>query len=98
MASRYFLPHASAAEDSEKSARAKKRQGASMAKSKSVVRKKTKRPTALQRHVKSLRLPADLAQRIDRWAKAMGKDSQAEAMRHLLEIGLSAAKRKSKDG
>jgi len=81
----------------EKSARAKKRQGASMAKSKSVVRKKTKRPTAVH-HVKSLRLPADLAQRIDRWAKAMGKDSHSEAMRHLLEIGLSAAKRKSKDG
>jgi metal-responsive CopG/Arc/MetJ family transcriptional regulator len=69
-----------------------------MAKSKSVVRKKTKRSTAVQRHVKSLRLPADLAQRIDRWAKAMGKDSHSEAMRHLLEIGLSAAKRKSKDG
>jgi hypothetical protein len=64
-----------------------------MAKSKSVVRKKTKRPTAVQRQVKSLRLPADLAQRIDRWAKAMGEDSHSEAMRHLLEIGLSAADR-----
>ena len=67
-----------------------------MAKSKSVVRQKTKRSTAVQRHVKSLRLPADLAQRIDRWAKAMGKDSHSEAMRHLLEIGLSAPKRKRK--
>lgn len=37
--------------------------------------------------------PADLAERIDRWAKAMGKDSHSEAMRHLLEIGLSAPKR-----
>jgi hypothetical protein len=64
-----------------------------MAKSKSVVRKNTKRPTAVQRHVKSLRLPADLAQQIDRWAKAMGEDSHSEAMRHLFEIGLSAADR-----
>ena len=47
--------------------------------------------------VKSLRLPADLAERIDRWAKAMGKDSHSEAMRHLLEIGLRAPKRKSKN-
>jgi hypothetical protein len=74
-------------------ARAKKRRRATMAKSKSVVRKKTKRPMAVQRHVKSLRLPADLTQRIDRWAKAMGEDSHSEAMRHLLEIGLSAADR-----
>jgi hypothetical protein len=58
-----------------------------------VVRKNTKRPTAVQRHVKSLRLPADLAQQIDRWAKAMGEDSHSEAMRHLFEIGLSAADR-----
>jgi hypothetical protein len=64
-----------------------------MAKSKSVVRKKTERPTAVQRHVNSLRLPADLAQQIDRWAKAMGEDSHSEGMRHLLEIGLSAADR-----
>jgi metal-responsive CopG/Arc/MetJ family transcriptional regulator len=63
-----------------------------MAKSKSVARKKTRRPTA-QHPVKSLRLPADLAERIDRWAKTMGKDSHSEAMRHLLEIGLSAPKR-----
>jgi metal-responsive CopG/Arc/MetJ family transcriptional regulator len=40
-------------------------------------------------------MPADLAARIDRWAKANGKDSHSEAMRHLLEIGLSAPKRKS---
>ena len=62
-----------------------------MAKSKFIVRKKT--TTALQREVKSLRLPADLAQQIDRWAKAMGEDSHSEAMRHLLEIGLSVADR-----
>jgi metal-responsive CopG/Arc/MetJ family transcriptional regulator len=68
-----------------------------MAKSKSVARKKTKRPTAVRPQVKSLRLPTDLVQRIDRWAKAMGKDSHSEAMRHLLEIGLNAAKRKSKE-
>jgi hypothetical protein len=79
----------------EKNTRAKKRRRASMAKSKSVVRKKTRRPTAAQHPVKSLRLPADLAKRVDRWAKAMGKDSHSEAMRHLLEIGLSAPKRKS---
>jgi hypothetical protein len=40
-------------------------------------------------------MPADLAARIDRWAKANGKDSHSEAMRHLLELGLSARKRKS---
>jgi hypothetical protein len=62
-----------------------------MAKSKSIVRKKT--TTAVQSDVKSLRLPADLAQQIDRWAKAMGEDSHSEAMRPLLEIGLSAADR-----
>jgi hypothetical protein len=62
-----------------------------MAKSKFIVRKKT--TTALQREVKSLRLPADLAQQIDRWAKAMGEDSHSEAIRPLLGIGLSAADR-----
>jgi hypothetical protein len=40
-------------------------------------------------------MPKDLGKRIERWAKAMGKDSHSEAMRHLLEIGLSAPKRKS---
>jgi hypothetical protein len=48
-----------------------------MAKSKSIVHKKTM--TTVQRDVKSLRLPADLAQQIDRWAKAMGEDSHSEA-------------------
>jgi hypothetical protein len=62
-----------------------------MAKSKSIVRKST--TTAVQRDVKSLRLPADLAQQIDRWAKAMGEDSHSEAMRSLLGIGLSATDR-----
>src|SRR5580704_17295127 len=74
-------------------ARAKKRRGATMAKSKSVVRKKTKRSTAVQSDVKSLRVPADLAQQIDRWAKALGEDSHSEAIRSLLGIGLSAADR-----
>jgi hypothetical protein len=62
-----------------------------MAKSKSIVRKKT--TTAVPRDAKSLRLPADLAQQIDRWTKAMGEDSHSEAMRPLLEIGLSVADR-----
>ncbi len=62
-----------------------------MAKSKSIVRKKT--TTAVQSDVKSLRVPADLAQQIDRWAKAMGEDSHSEAIRSLLGIGLSAADR-----
>ena len=62
-----------------------------MAKSKSLVGKKT--TTAVPRDVKSLRLPADLAQQIDRWAKAMGEDSHSEAIRPLLGIGLSAADR-----
>jgi hypothetical protein len=65
-----------------------------MAKSKSIARKKTRRQTAAQRPVKSLRLTAGLAERM---AKAMGKDSYSEAMRHLLEIGLSAPKRKRKE-
>jgi hypothetical protein len=60
-----------------------------MAKSKSIIRKKT--TTAAQRDANSLRLPADLAQQIDRWTKAMGQDSYSEAMRPLLEIGLSVA-------
>jgi hypothetical protein len=62
-----------------------------MTKSKSIVRKRT--ATAVQREVKSLRMPADLAQQIDRWAKAMGEDSHSEAMRPLLGTGLSAADR-----
>jgi metal-responsive CopG/Arc/MetJ family transcriptional regulator len=40
--------------------------------------------------VKSLLLPADLAECIDQWAKRNGKGSHSEAMRHLLEIGLGA--------
>ena len=52
------------------------------------VRKKT--TTAVRSDVKALRLPADLAQQIDRWAKAMGEDSHSEAIRPLLGIGLSA--------
>jgi hypothetical protein len=39
-------------------------------------------------------MPKDLGKRIERWAKAMGKDSHSEAMRHLLEIGLSAKKKR----
>jgi hypothetical protein len=66
-----------------------------MAKSKSVIRKKTARPATRGDPVKTLRLPPDLTERIDRWAKANGKDSHSEAMRHLLEHGLSAPKRKS---
>src|ERR1700759_153168 len=66
-------------------------QGGTMANSKSTVRKKT--TTAVKRDGKSLRLPADLAQQIDRWAKAMGEDSHSEAMRPLLGIGLSAVDR-----
>ena len=62
-----------------------------MTKSKSTVRKRT--TTAVRRDVNSLRLPADLAQQIDRWAKAMGEDSHSEAIRPLLGIGLSAADR-----
>jgi len=40
--------------------------------------------------VKTLRMPPDLALRIDAWARANGKESHSEAMRHLLEIALSA--------
>jgi metal-responsive CopG/Arc/MetJ family transcriptional regulator len=40
-------------------------------------------------------MTADLAERIDRWAKSNGKDSHSEAMRHLLELGLRAPKRKA---
>ena len=61
---------------------------------KSVVRKKTGRSTNGKAPVKTVRLP-DLAERIDRWAKAMGKESHSEAMRHLLELGLKAPKRKA---
>jgi hypothetical protein len=62
-----------------------------MAKSKSIVRNKT--TTAVQRGAKSLRLPADLAQQIERWTKAMGEDSHSEALRSLLGNGLSVADR-----
>jgi Arc/MetJ-type ribon-helix-helix transcriptional regulator len=62
---------------------------------KSVMRKKTGRPAKGESPVKTVRLPPDLAERIDRWAEAMGKESYSEAMRHLLELGLSAPKRKS---
>jgi hypothetical protein len=39
-------------------------------------------------------IPKDLEKRIERWAKAMGKDSHSDAKRHLLEIGLISAKKK----
>ena len=67
-----------------------------MAKSKSVTRKTRGRPATGERPVKTVRLSPDLAQRIDAWAKANGKDSHSEAMRHLLELGLSAPKAKRK--
>jgi Ribbon-helix-helix protein, copG family len=40
-------------------------------------------------------MPADLAARIDQWAKRNGEDSFSEAMRHLLELGLRAPKGKA---
>ena len=71
--------------------RQRARQGVRMAKSRSLVRNET--TTAVQSSAKSLRLPADLAQQIDRWTKAMGEDSHSEAMRPLLGNGLSVADR-----
>ena len=62
---------------------------------KSTIRKRTRRPATVKAPVKTLRLPPDLAERIDRWAKAMGKESHSEAMRHLLELGLKTPKRKA---
>jgi hypothetical protein len=56
-----------------------------MAKSKSEMRKKTGRPVTRKAPVKTLRMPPDLALRIDAWARANGS-SHSEAMRHLLEI------------
>ena len=66
-----------------------------MAKAESVTRKKAARAAAVHAPVKSLQLPTELAERIDRWAKANGKDSHSEAMRHLLEIGLRTPRRKA---
>jgi hypothetical protein len=51
---------------------------------------KTGRPVTGKAPVKTLRMPPDLAARIDRWAKANGKESHSEAMRHLLELALRA--------
>jgi Arc/MetJ-type ribon-helix-helix transcriptional regulator len=67
-----------------------------MGKSRSAIRKKTGRPATRGDPVKTVRLPPDLSERIDRWAKAMGKESYSEAMRHLLELGLSVPKRKAR--
>jgi hypothetical protein len=61
-----------------------------MAKSKSAIRKKTGRPATWGDPVKTVRMPPDLSERIDRWAKANGKESHTEAMRRLLELGLKA--------
>jgi hypothetical protein len=66
-----------------------------MAKSKSVTRKKIGRPATGTDAVTTLRMPADLAARIDQWAKRNGEDSFSEAMRHLLELGLRAPKGKA---
>jgi hypothetical protein len=66
-----------------------------MAKANSVIRKKIGRPATGKDPVKTLRMPADLAERIEQWAKRNGEDSYSEAMRHLLELGLRAPKRKS---
>ena len=38
----------------------------------------------------TIRLAADLTQRIDEWSKANGEESRSEAMRRLLELGLTA--------
>jgi metal-responsive CopG/Arc/MetJ family transcriptional regulator len=47
-------------------------------------------------NVPAASMPKNLGKRIEKWANAMGKDSHSEAMRHLLELGLSAPKRKTK--
>jgi metal-responsive CopG/Arc/MetJ family transcriptional regulator len=67
-----------------------------MAKSNSVVRKKGRgRPATGQDPVTAIRLSPDLTARIDAFVKANGIDSRSEAMRHLLELGLQAPKRKT---
>jgi hypothetical protein len=65
-----------------------------MAKAKPGTRKKKGRPAAARHPVKTLRMPADLVERIDRWAKRNGEDSHSEAMRHLLELGPRVPTRK----
>jgi hypothetical protein len=67
-----------------------------MAKAKSVTPKKTGRPATGHDPVKTIRMSSDLVERIDQWAKRNGKDSHSEAMRHLLELGLRAPKRKAR--
>jgi hypothetical protein len=55
-----------------------------------VIRKKRRRPATGQHAVTSIRLPAKLRRAVDAWAKAQpSKPSRSEAIRLLLELGLS---------
>jgi metal-responsive CopG/Arc/MetJ family transcriptional regulator len=65
-----------------------------MVKPRTVIRKKRSRPATGQDPKVALRMPSDLMERIDRWVERNGKDSRSEAMRHLLELGLSTSKRR----
>jgi hypothetical protein len=67
-----------------------------MAKSIKATPKKRGRPATGKDPTFALRLPPDLTARIDAFAKANGEGSRSEAMRELLERGLSASAPKRK--
>jgi metal-responsive CopG/Arc/MetJ family transcriptional regulator len=65
-----------------------------MVKPRTVIRKKRGRPATGQAPQVALKMPSDLMERIDRWVERNGEDSRSETMRHLLELGLRAPKRR----
>jgi hypothetical protein len=59
-----------------------------------VIPKKRGRPATGNDAVRAVRLPDDLVKEIDRWAKRQGgkkTPTRSEAIRRLIEIGLSKA-------
>jgi hypothetical protein len=56
---------------------------------KTVILKKKGRPATGQDPISSIRLPADLTQAIDKWAEGNRAGSRSEAMRRLIELGLT---------
>ena len=67
-----------------------------MAKSIPVNVKRRGRPATGQHPVSAVRLPADLTAEIDAWGEKHGSDTRSEAIRRLVELGLTVRGTKPK--